>query len=196
VGCAWRHTALVGGLALALTATGASRVGAQTHLTSVPELQRALAPGDQVWIVPAGGPRMAGRLTRLGDLDLDIAVGRKGRTPRQITLPFDAIQSLERPRDPLGNGTIIGASIGAALGGVLFAYATAVDRNEIDEWAPIYLRATAMFTGVGALIGRAADAAHSKPYLRFIAPAAGRTAVRVGPIASRGGVGLGVSFSR
>jgi H+/Cl- antiporter ClcA len=48
--------------------------------------------------------------------------------------------------------------LGAGLGGGMFAYASVIDRNEMNEWAPFYLRATAVSTAIGALIGgRLAD---------------------------------------
>ena len=56
-----------------------------------------------------------------------------------VTMPLDFIQSLERRRDCARNGAAIGAAIGIGFGGAMFAYAFAIDRNEIDEWAPSIL---------------------------------------------------------
>lgn len=133
------------------------------------------------------------------DLDLRLIDKRAAqeRRPRDLTIPLDAIQSLVRPRDSARNGAAIGAGVGAGFGGAMFVYAFIIDRNEMDEWAPLYVRAGAVFTGIGALIGWAVDATHSKPHVRFDASSAGRTRVRVQPVLSRGrGVALAVSVSR
>jgi hypothetical protein len=144
---------------------------AQTRVTSLEELRSTVASGDYVVVVPEAGLPVAGRLIRLGDADLELQVAA-GPTPRDrgqrhVTIPLNAIQSLERRRDSVRNGAVIGAGIGAGVGGAMFAYAFAVDRNEMDEWAPHYIGAAAACTGIGALIGWMIDAAHSKPHIKF-----------------------------
>jgi hypothetical protein len=138
-------------------------------VASLDELRRALNAGDFINIVAADGQRVEGQLMRIGWTDLIIRPGRVSRRPGggDVTMTFDAIQSLERHRDPVGNGVRWGAGIGAVSGGVLFLGALITDRNEIDEWAGPYAVAAAAFTGVGALIGWTIDAAASKPPLRF-----------------------------
>ena len=182
-------------------AIGARPCIAQTRVTSLEELRGTLAAGDLITIVPADGQPVAGRLMRLGEADLDIRVVDK-RTPRErgtrtVTIPLNAIQSLERRRDSVRNGAAIGAGIGAGFGGAMFTYAFVIDRNEMDEWAPLYLRAAAAYTGIGALIGWMIDAANSKPHIRFEASAGGRTKVSLHPVYSgRHGIAVAVSFSR
>jgi hypothetical protein len=79
----------------------------------------------------------------------------------------------------------------------MFVYAFAVVRNEMDEWAPLYWKVAAVYTGIGALIGWAIDAANSKPHIRFEPPSQGRVKVRVQPVYSRRrGLAVAVSFSR
>ena len=182
---------------VAFGAIGASPCIAQTtRVTSVEELRRELAAGDFITIVPGDGQPVAGRLIRLGDVALDVRLVNK-RGPRNVTIPFKAIQSLERPRDSAKNGAAIGAVIGAGFGGAMFVHALVIDRNEIDEWAAFYVGAAAVSTGIGALIGWAVDAANSKPHIRFDASSAGRMKVSLQPVFSRGrGIALAVSFSR
>jgi hypothetical protein len=183
-------------LIVAFGAIGASPCIAQTRVTSVEELRRELADGDFITIDPSDGQPVAGRLMRLGNVDLDLRLVNK-RGARDVTIPFNAIQSLERPRDSAKNGAAIGAGIGAGVGGAMFVSALVIDRNEIDEWAAFYVGAAAVSTGIGALIGWAVDAANSKPHIRFDASSAGRTTVSVQPVFSRGrGIALAVSFSR
>jgi hypothetical protein len=188
-------------LIVAFSAIGASPCSAQTRVASLEELRRELAVGDLVTIVAAGEQPVAGRLMRLGVLDLDVRLVNKHtppeRGPRDATIRLNAIQSLERPRDSARNGATIGAGIGAGFGGAMFVHAIVVDRNEMDEWAIPYVGAAAVCTAIGALIGWATDAANSKPHIRFEASSRGRKTVSVQPVYSRGrGIGLAVSFSR
>jgi hypothetical protein len=180
---------------------GASPGSAQTRVTSFDELRSTLAAGDAITIVPTDGDPIAGRLMRLGTVDLDVrlvdARAPRGRGPHDVTVPLDAIRSLERRRDPARNGAALGAGVGAGFGGAMFLYATIIDRNEIDEWAASYVGAAVVCTGIGALIGWAIDAAHSKPHVRFDGSSAGRTRVSVQPAYSSGrGITLTVSIAR
>ena len=194
-------TFVVSTVIVALVAIGVAPCIAQTRPTSLDDLRRELAPGDVITVVPAVGPTVAGRLTRLGNVDLDLRLvnqrASQAQSPRHITIPLDAILSLERPRDSPRNGAALGAGIGAGLGGAMFVHGVIVDRNEIGEWATAYVGAAAICTGIGALIGWAVDAANSKPHLRFDAPSGVRTRVGVRPVYSRGrGIALAVSLSR
>jgi HAMP domain-containing protein len=189
------------GISMLIGALGASPCIAQTRVTSLEELRRELAAGDFITIVPAVGQPIAGRLMRLGDADLDVRpVDRRtprDRVSRNLTISLNGIQSLERPRDSARNGPAIGAGIGAGFGGAMFVYAFVIDRNEMDEWAPLYLRAAAIYTGIGALIGWTIDAAKSKPHIRFEPSSGGKPKVSVHPSYSRSrGFALAVSFSR
>ncbi len=188
-------------LIVAFGTIGASPGIAQTRVTSLEELRREVAAGDFISIVPAVGQPVAGRLMRLGNVDFDVRLPNtrtsQERGPRDVTIPLHAIQSLERPRDSARNGAAIGAGIGAGFGLAMFVHAIVIDRNEMDEWATLYVGAAAVCTGIGALIGWAMDAAHSKPHIRFDASSGGRTRVSVQPVYSRGrGIALAVSFSR
>ena len=195
------QVALLASIAIGFGSIGVPTAIAQTNVTSLEQLRRELAKGDFITVVPAVGPPVAGRLVRFGDVDLEIRPARprgsRERDPRDVTIALDALQSLERPRDSARNGAAIGAGIGAGYGGAMFLHAVVVDRNEMDEWAALYLGGAAVCTGIGALIGWAIDAANSKPHVRFAASAGGRTRVSVQPLYSRGrGIALAVSLSR
>ena len=195
------HVTLLGCLVIGFGSIGVSPAIAQTLVTSLEDLRRELATGDFITVVPAVGQPVAGRLMRLGNVDLEVRLankrGSRERGPRDVTIALDAVQSLERRRDPARNGAVIGAGIGAGYGGAMFVRAIVVDRNEMDEWATFYVGGAAVSTGIGALIGWAIDAAHSKPHIRFAAVSEGRTTVSVQPVFTRGrGMALAVSFSR
>src|SRR5262245_10042957 len=118
------HPVLALVISAAVVALGASPCAAQTRLTSPEELRRELAPGDVITVLPASGQPVSGKLLRLtaGSLEIRSAGKRnvQGGTPRDLTIPLDAIQRLDRPRDPVRNGVIIGAGTGAVVGGAMF----------------------------------------------------------------------------
>lgn len=189
------HVAAVSAFALTL---GASPAMAQTRLTSLEELRRALAAGDVVALVTVAGAPVEGRLVGVGPLDLKVRLAkRRDGARRDVIIPLESIRSLSRPRDSARNGALLGAGIGAGIGGAFFIHGLVVDRNELDEWAAGMAGATAVCTGIGALIGWTVDRAISKPHIQFDAPPAGHTTVSVRPVIRRGrGIGVAVSFSR
>ena len=165
---------------------------AAAQFATIDELRGQLARGDRVSI-RSNGSTIDGQVVRLGDSDLEM--DRQNNRRLRVTIPFNAIQSLERRADSTGDGAAWGAGIAAAAMGGLFIYAWRIDANEMDEWAPIYLRTGAVLTGVGALIGWMVDASRSKPYVRYVAPTAQTRKVQVLPLMSEGrGVAVSVSF--
>lgn len=171
---------------------------AQTRLTSHEALRTELLPGDRIVVVPASGRPVSGRLMGVDAFELQLRLEKPSPSvggPTDVTIPLDTIQSLERPRDPAGDGAVIGAGIGAGFAGAMFARAIVIDRNEMDEWASLYLGVAAVFTGIGALVGWATDAAHSKPHIRFDASSEERTKITIGPAFSRGRVGIALAVS-
>ena len=93
---------LTGLLVVALGALSVCPCAAQTRVTSIEELRRELAAGDLITVVRADGAPVAGRLTRLGggDLDLRLLDGsiRANRGAPDLTIPFETIRALDRPR--------------------------------------------------------------------------------------------------
>jgi hypothetical protein len=172
---------------------------AQVRVATLEELQRALSPGDVI-SVQTTGDSVTGRLVRFADAALEIRADARtvaGRQPLDVTIPVGTIRSLERSRDSSRNGAFIGAGVGAGVSTGMFAYAAAVDYNEIDEWGPIYLAMGVVSTGLGALIGWALDSAHSKPRLIFNAPSSPNTMrIRLMPLpVRRNGMAVVVLFS-
>lgn len=193
------------GTAAAQTPAGEGQVPPAAALDEVSEavaaqLRQALSPGDVVSILRTTGEPLKGRLLRLGDSDLVLrsdaerVAGEEGRHP-SFTIPYSTIRALERPRDSSKNGTLIGLGVGIGVWVPFFARAVAIDRNEMDEWAGGYVVAGATFAGIGALVGWAIDAAHSKAHFRFVAGTRPPARVRVEPLVTPGkGASVVVSF--
>lgn len=185
--------------AMALPAGGLSGSGDGHLLTaSTANLRRALSRGDAVSLVKVDGERITGRVVRVGDEDIEVrsdsVTGGRQRRHLNLRIPLEAVMSLDRPRDPIGNGLLIGAGIGAGVGLGLMAHAFAVDTNESDEWFAGYVVATVAFAGIGALAGWAIDAAHSKRHFRFQREADGAR-VRLVPTYAKGpGLAVAVAF--
>src|SRR5262245_42571497 len=173
----------------ALVACGESGF-AQTPIATVTELTSHLGAGDAILVTTADGSTVAGRVRRVGTADMEVENPRRGAPP--IAIPFDTIRSLERRRDPVRNGVFIGAVVGASFAGSAFFYALAVDRNELDEWAPFYAGMGAVSAGLGAVIGWAIDGARSKPPLIF-ERASARRSITLKPLLS-GAHGLTVDI--
>jgi hypothetical protein len=186
-----------GVLSLMLAATPAL---AQTQVATLEDLRRELVPGDSIVIVQTAGESVKGRLLRFGETDLDVRIvpppgPGEPRPELDIKIPFEAIHSLDRPPDATRNGALVGAGIGAGVAVAIFARAVAIDRNEMGEWAPMYLGLGAAFTGIGWLIGRAIDSGISKSHVRFDRSPKETTRIELIPFLSRGrGVALAVSF--
>lgn len=178
-------------LVLSILLVPASSAPGQAGTSSLDALRRELGRGDAISIVREGGESLTGRLLRIGDRDLDIRIA--GPRGRDLTILLDDVQSLERRRDSVRNGALIGAGVGGGFFGALFISAVAVDRNEMDEWAAGYLMTGAVVVGLGALVGAGIDAIHSKPRMRFDRGGSRAAKVRVVPLAPpRRGAGLGV----
>ncbi len=178
-------------LILSILLVPASSALGQAGTPSLDALRRELGRGDAISVVREGGESLTGRLLRIGDRDLDIRIS--GPHGRDVTILLDDVRSLERRRDSLQNGALIGAGIGGGFFGAVFIYAAAVDRNEMDEWAAGYLMAGAVTAGLAALVGAAIDAMRSKPAVRFDRGGSRAAKLRVVPLAQpRHGAGLGV----
>lgn len=182
-----------------LVPLGVVSAAAQMRVTTLDDVRREIAPGDVVSVMQTTGAALKGRLLRFGDADLEIRTDPRSTGGQQeVAIPLTTLQSLERPRDSSQNGALIGAAIGGGVVGAASIWAFAVDANEADEWGPGYALAGGILAGIGGLVGWAIDHAHSKPYVRYDAPARTAARMRVVPLASaRGGhvtLRLAVSF--
>lgn len=184
------------GSASSTPAAANSQLSAVTSM----QLRQALSPGDLVFIVQTTGVPVKGRLLFVQDSGLVVGSDAQGTTGElgrhlNLTIPYSAIQSLDRPRDSSTNGALFGMGVGLGVWVPFFVHAVAVDRNEMDEWAAGYAVAGAIFAGVGAFAGWVIDTAHSKPHLQFVADSSASRRGLVQPVlARRPGVAVVVSF--
>jgi hypothetical protein len=179
--------------------SGGDAAPAQPATSALDQLRRALGKGDRVSVTRTDAMTWHGRVVRVGADGLEIATraleGTTGRRKLNLSIPLETIQSLERPRDSSQNGALIGAGVGAAVGLSMFAYLFTVDRNEMDEWGSEFAGVTVVTAGIGAIVGWAIDAVHSKPHFVYHAERPQARRIDVVPIHSHGpGLGIAVRF--
>jgi hypothetical protein len=167
---------------------------AQPRVVTMAEMRDALRKGDDVTVVQQDGRAIRGTLERIDDKIIELRVKVAGTpasgpmrsptstapsnpTARVDAFPLESLRSLERRRDSVRNGILKGALVGAAIAGGMFAYALAVDANEMDEWAAGYAALGAASTGIGALVGWGVDAAQSRPPIVWTQGQSGPTRV-------------------
>ena len=147
-----------------------SIASAQTNLT-LDMLRTELEAGDVISVTPPDRETLKARVLRVSNTGLDLRLlqpkPHEQNPYATLSLLFEEVRALERARDSARNGALIGAGIAASFTGAMFVRAVAIDRNEIGEWAPIYLAQGAALAGLGALVGFAVDAAFSRPHIRY-----------------------------
>ncbi|HEX7778194.1 MAG TPA: hypothetical protein VF424_03090, partial [Vicinamibacterales bacterium] len=136
-----------------LDLVGGDTAAAQSQVNTLDELRRELTVGDVVTAVNAAGESVTGRLVRVDDNTLELVLESPRGKARatgglHVTIPLVDLRGLDRPRDSTKDGVLLGAAIGGGSALAMFLYAIAVDRNEVDEWGPVYLAVGGAFTGV------------------------------------------------
>lgn len=167
---------------------GSTPVAASAQ-TDADEIRRRVKEGQKIVIVDDQGRELTGRIGELRADALMLLVDRD-----RTDVPYDRILRIDRPRDGLSDGALIGLGIGAGLGLGLAAAAEMDDSGFLDfdftDVAPI---AIPVLGGIGAVIGLALDASIRREpnlYRRqgatlSLAPTLGR---------SRRGVAIAVSW--
>jgi hypothetical protein len=132
--------------------------GAQTEAETIRSILRE---GQKVSVTDDGGRELDGRIVSLGVSTLSLQHDRT----KQTEIPYGDVLRIDRPRDGLSNGALIGLGVGAAFG----LTAWAVDRDpgpcDPDGWwecsppgTTEYVAATLVTAGLGAAIGVGVDA--------------------------------------
>ena len=134
--------------------------------------------GDEVYVTDAAGRRILGRILEVSAAALEVTAGDD-----VWTWAGDEVRKVER-RDPLKNGILIGAAVGAAYVGI-----SCVATPEECAFAVYYFALPAV--GGGGFVGAVIDA--SKPETVYLAPGAAR--LTLSPILSTGRVGAAASVA-
>ena len=163
--------------------------------TDADEIRRRVKEGQKILIVDDQARELTGRIGELRADALMLLVDRK-----RTDVPYDRILRIDRPRDGLSNGALIGFGVGAALG------LAAVISEESDDCEPTgaffecgdptgaaYLVAPLVLGGIGAGIGVAVDALIRREpnlYRRH-----GATRISLSPALARDRRGVAISVS-
>lgn len=97
---------------LLLAMCQAALAAAQTVPSSFKDMQFLVGTGDRVTVVDTSGARITGRIS---ELDVSTLLITSGSGPHRFTQD-DVIVVRQRKADPLENGAVIGAVIGAGMG--------------------------------------------------------------------------------
>lgn len=136
---------------LLLRAVAPSVALAQEPAHSLQDLQSRVHIGETIRIFDPGGNRIQGSLESISDSSLRIRVGRVVREFRQ-----PEIREVHRQfRDPITNGTVKGAVIGAIAGG---AAGLLIATGEACESSSCVMQGTAIAGGLGAGLGAVSGA--------------------------------------
>ncbi len=90
----------------------AALAAAQTVPSSFKDMQFLVGTGDRVTVVDTSGARITGRIS---EMDASTLVITSGSGPHRFT-QNDVIVVRQRKADPLKNGAVIGAVMGAGMG--------------------------------------------------------------------------------
>jgi len=124
---------------------------AQAASPDADNIRRRVKDGQKIVVTDDQGRTLSGRI---GELSPDALMLRVGRDTTKV--PYDQIVSIDRPRDRLWDGPLVGLVVGAGIG---LACAVA-EASKDSGWAEyVALVAPPMFGGIGAAIGLGVDAA-------------------------------------
>ena len=139
-----------------LTVLASSTISAQSDRERI---QGHLKDGQKVSITDTQGREITGRIGTV--TTATVSVLDHGKT---MTVPYDEILRIDRPRDGLANGALIGLSVGAALALVSIA---AEDQSDCppggffpcgEPTTGYYVAGALVLGGLGTAVGIAIDA--------------------------------------
>lgn len=128
---------------------------AQAASPDADKIRRRVKDGQKIVVTDDQGRTLSGRIGELRPDALMLLVGRD-----TTKVPYDRIVSIDRPRDRLWDGALVGLVVGAGIG-LAGAVAAASDDSGWGSPDPAFvaLVLTPMLGGIGAFIGVAVDAA-------------------------------------
>ena len=169
------------GAAFAMALAWAAPVGAQQSVTTndaaFAGLEQSLQPGDTVTITHLDGRQTKGKLIEVGDGIMRVRLKDESKQ-----VAASDVQKVQRTRMSLLLGTIIGAGVGAALGGLAYAGC-----DDCDQPAVMVLS----MAGIGAGVGCGVDALVNLPHTVYQRQ---MSRVLVAPTVTPGGGGVTVAL--
>ena len=156
-------------------------------------LRARVGPGTSVSVIDTGGNEMRGTIIDISASSLGLSVGGN-----RLDLAEDSVLRIEGTSDPLWNGTLIGAGIGAGISGAL-AVAACSESGCTASASEALAGFVVFWTGVGAGIGLWVDWARKSSDLVYLSPGASNPSrgatVSLSPLIGRNRKGVAVSFS-
>ena len=120
---------------------------AQATSPDADKIRRRVKDGQKIVVTDDQGRTLSGRIGELSPDALMLLVGRD-----TTKVPYDRIVSIDRPRDRLWDGALVGLVVGAGIGAVAAA-------SDDSSWGSLVALAyPPMFGGIGAFIGVVVDA--------------------------------------
>ena len=128
---------------------------AQAASPDADTIRRRVKDGQKIVVTDDQGRTLSGRIGELSPDALMLLVGRD-----TTKVPYDRIVSIDRPRDRLWDGALVGLVVGAGIG-LAGAVAAASDDPNWGSPSPAHVALVAppMLGGIGAAIGVGVDAA-------------------------------------
>jgi hypothetical protein len=163
--------------------------------TAADDIRGRVKERQKVVITDAQGRELNGRIIQMTDSFL--TVQQKDDT---VDISYSDIVAIDRPRDRLGNGALVGLAVGAAIGGALGSSDASPESASpfcgmgiLDDCGEHSVAAPVIATGIlGMLIGVSVDALirHDRHIYRR-----STTRLQVAPRLSRRGAGALVALS-
>lgn len=156
--------------------------------TDAGEIGRHVKTGQKVFVVDDRGRELKGRVGELSADSLVLIVDRD-----RTDLPYERIVRIDRRRDGVLNGVLIGFGVGAGLGLVGALASTGDSGWGSPDPAEVALIAPPILGGIGAGIGLAVDALIGREKNLYRRP--GATRISLSPaLGRRSGISVSVSW--
>jgi hypothetical protein len=173
------------GAALALLVLCPGLGLAQVPAQSTDQLKLVVSEGQKITITDRAGRETSGRLVKLAEDTVSLQVQDEIKS-----WELAEIQRIQkREADPLGNGILIGALVGAGVTGATVGYWCAQEECAPEAWISV-----ALWGAVGGGIGALIDAAHAKNRTVYEAPSR-RTSISVVPVVTPDAKALAVRMT-
>ena len=151
------------------------------------QLSVLVQAGDEVRVTDAAGVEARGSLSRLSADSLEILTAQGPRTWG----PTDVQRVRHRYSDPVRNGVLIGAGVGAGFAAIAYALTCPECDAEDAGWIALGI---GIYAGGGAGLGALVDVLHKGTRTVYERPATAGPSIVVAPVLDRTRRGLAASL--